>query len=87
MATFKLEIVTGGPTYTNTKTISAAHLTRWVAALRVKLNMTNPSFTDAQVADAWFNTIFALAITDTRSVETQVAADSASAGVTPIVLT
>lgn len=87
MATLKLEIVAGGTTYTNTKTISAAHLTRFIGAMRIKLDLPSPTFTDAQVADAWFNKIFAMAKDDTRIVENQVASTAAVVAGTDIAFT
>lgn len=83
MATLKIEIIAGAQTYTNTKTVTVAHLVRWIAALRVRFNMTGAE-TDAQVADAFFATVFAQAIEDTRAVEKQKAADTAIGAVAPI---
>lgn len=86
MATIKIEIVAGANTYTRTKTITAAHLVRWVAAKRIQLNMTGAQ-TDAQVAAAWADVIFEAERQSVKGIEDQAAVDTAKAGVTPIELT
>ena len=86
MATIKIEIVAGGTTYTRTKTISAAHLTRFIAAERVMLNMTGAE-TDAAVAAAWADKVFDETKVAVLGVERGTAVDTVAAGVTPIDLT
>ncbi len=87
MATIKIETVAGGTTYTVTKTVSAAHLTRFIAAMRVVLDRPSPQFTDAQVHAAWAQRIYDQARADTKRVEAQAATTAAAAGVTEIDIT
>lgn len=87
MPTMTISIVAGANTYTTAKTISGPHLARWVAAKRIELNMTDPAFTDAQVAAAWSERIFADERESVRSRERQAASDTAIGAVAPIDLT
>lgn len=86
MATIKIEIVAGGNTYTRTKTISAAHLVRFIAAQRILLNMTGAQ-TDEQVAAAWADRVLEDARQAVKGVEVQTAYDAAVAPIAPIDLT
>lgn len=86
MATIKIEIVAGAQTYTRQKTVSAAHLTRLIAAERVLLNMTGAE-TDAQVAAAWADAVFEGTRQAVLGVERGTVRDIAESGVTPIELT
>lgn len=51
MATVKLEIVAGGNTYTNTKTVSGADLTRFITAYKASVGLNGAS--DAVAAQTW----------------------------------
>lgn len=86
MPTMTITIVAGANTYTRQKTITGPHLTRWVAAKRVELNMTG-SQTDSEVAVAWADKVFADERASVLTRERQAAQDTANAGVTPIDLT
>lgn len=83
MATVKIETVAGGNTYTVSKTVTAAHLVRFIAAQRVLLNMTG-SETDEQVHTAWAQKVFDQGKADVKAVERQSASDTAVASVTEI---
>lgn len=85
MATIKLEIVAGAQTFTRTRTVSAAHLTRFIAASRVYFGM-GPSTTDAQVAEEWFARIYRDATAITKQVEQSTAVKSAADGVIDITI-
>lgn len=83
MATIKIEVVAGAQTFTHTRTITGAHLTRFIDALRVVLG----AGTDEQVLTKWAQEIFDKARRVTRHVELNAATESAASGVTEITLT
>ncbi len=79
MATIKIEIVAGAQTHSITKTISGAHLMRLLDAQK-ELLFLEDTVTNAQVADAWFRSIFKQAKGEILEFERRVARDSADAG-------
>lgn len=85
MATISIEVVAGAQTFTHTRTVSAAHLTRLVSAYRALLNM--PSATDEEVVQAWAQGIFSGTVANVKRSEKDVAAASASDAISDIILT
>ena len=86
MATIKIEIKAGGDTHTVTKTISGAHLTRFMNAQKVLLNLED-NVTNSQVASAWFSSVFKAMKGQVVSHERAAAQKAASDGVADIGLT
>ena len=83
MATIKIEVVAGAQTFTHTRTITAAHLVRFIDAYRT----FSGSGTDEQVLTRWAQAIFDKARLLTRQMEMNTANQSAASGVTEIELT
>lgn len=97
MATIKLEIV-AGQTFTLTKTIANADLTRFLKAYRTLLGQVQSGvdvdvkpimrdMTDLETFNAWANSILAGTLANVISTEKSAAAKTSSDAVTPIPLT
>lgn len=90
MATVTIQIVAGAQTYTNTRTITSAHLLRFIEAYKRVLDTpSSPSsgLTDEQVVNRWANDVFASARELVLQQETQVAVEASTAGITAIEFT
>lgn len=87
MPTMTISVVAGAQTTTRNKTISGPHLTRWIAAKRIELNLTDPGVADADVVLAWADRIFAQERESVLTREKQSASDTATGAVAPIDLT
>lgn len=69
MATVTISVDAGGAgNMARQKTVSGAHLTRFVAACRKRFN-TGPGPTDAEVLETWADYVFAEGRAITRGVE------------------
>ena len=75
MATISFEIDAGAQTYTASKTVSGAHLTRLAAAYKVRLGLDEAA-TDQEVMDALFDHVFAKFKSDVRQYEESAARDA-----------
>ncbi len=83
MATIQIEIIAGGDTFTVTKTITGAHLVRFIAAQKERLSLEDP-VTDADIADAWARSVFKQARGEVHAFEHQLAVEVAGDGVEEI---
>lgn len=79
MATVTIEVVAGVDTMTRQRTVTGAHLVRFVDALR-RMNSYAPEVTDLEVLEFWADSVFRDAKEITRNQEQT----AASAAVTDI---
>jgi hypothetical protein len=87
MATATIQFVTGAGTVTFNKTVSAAHLTRLIAAFQAEANTSVGGVaTDAQVLEYLATKTFERWRVLVREKESQTAWNSALAGVTDITI-
>lgn len=87
MATLALTITVGGNAVGRTRTISAGHLVRLIAALRVVFPQNPDNRTDEQVVQEWADRTIASLKTITRETEQAAATVAATASIADISFT